>query len=64
MDKTELIRELYTRLDKKVPMKTLDSVLDCTLQIISERLKKGEVVNLADFGTFAIADKVIKKIKV
>ena len=62
MNKTEIVRDVYERLDKKIPIKQLDSVLDAILEIMSERLTKGEEVQLAEFGTFSLADRTIKPI--
>ena len=59
MNKTEIIREVYERLDKKIPMKKLEISLDSILEIMSERLKKGEEIQLAEFGTFSLAERTI-----
>lgn len=62
MNKSELIREVHQRMDKKFPLKELDAIVDAMLAIMSEKLKAGEEVQLADFGTFAIKSSSVKTI--
>ena len=63
MNKTEIVREIYDKSDKKVSLKELDKIINSLIEIMSERLKKGEEIQLADFGTFSVASKSIKSLK-
>ncbi len=60
MNKIEIIHQVYERLDKKIPMKDLEKIFELFLNVMSDELKKGNEVQLADFGTFALAEKSIK----
>jgi nucleoid DNA-binding protein len=60
MNKTELIHQVYDRLNKKVPMKDLDNILDAILDVMADGLQRGEEVQLSEFGTFSIAKKTIQ----
>ena len=62
MNKSELIREVHQRMDKKIALKDIDSTVDSLIEIMSEKLKQGEEIQLADFGTFSLAKKTIKSI--
>lgn len=62
MNKSELIREVHERMDKKIALKELDQIVDAMLTIMSDKLKAGEEVQLSDFGTFSVASKSIKSI--
>jgi nucleoid DNA-binding protein len=62
MNKSDIVRQVYERLDKKTSMKELDSIIDTLLDVMSESLKRGEEVQLSDFGTFSIAQDTIKSI--
>jgi nucleoid DNA-binding protein len=62
MNKTEIIREVHQRMGKKVTLKDIDSMVNSLIEIMSENLKKGEEIQLADFGTFSLAKKTIKSI--
>ena len=63
MNKSELIREVHERTDKKLTLKELDLMVNTMLEIMSEKLKQGEEIQLADFGTFSLASKSIKSLK-
>jgi nucleoid DNA-binding protein len=63
MNKSELIREVHERMDKKMTLKEIDSMVEVMLEVMSEKLKSGEEVQLADFGTFSVASKSIKSLK-
>ena len=63
MNKSELIREVHERTDKKLTLKELDLMVNTMLEIMSEKLKQGEEIQLADFGTFSLASKTIKSLK-
>lgn len=62
MNKSELIREVHERMGKKVSMKELDQIVDAMLAIMSDKLKAGEEVQLADFGTFALKSSSVMTI--
>lgn len=62
MNKSELIREVHERMDKKMTLKDIDAMVDVMLLVMSERLKAGEEVQLADFGTFALKTSSVKTI--
>jgi nucleoid DNA-binding protein len=63
MNKSELIREVHERTDKKITLKDLDLMFNTMIEIMSEKLKQGEEIQLADFGTFSVARKSIKSLK-
>ena len=62
MTKDDLIRELHQKLSKKHTMKDLTVIVDEMLNLMSEKLQKGEEIQLADFGTFSVAEKTIKSV--
>ena len=62
MTKDDLIRELYKNLSEKHSLKDLTVIVDEIFNIMAEKLKKGEEVQLSDFGTFSVADKTIKSV--
>ena len=64
MNKSELIREVHDRIDKKVTLKELDQIVDVMLDIMSAKLKEGEEIQLADFGTFALTKFAVKPAEV
>lgn len=67
MNKDDIIRAVYEKLDKKVPMIKVEECLDGILDVISEGLKQGKEIQLSDFGTFSLTSKsiqpVIKSVK-
>jgi nucleoid DNA-binding protein len=64
MNKSDLIREVHERMDKKVSMKELDLIVDAMLEIMSDKLKTGEEVQLAEFGTFSLTKFAVKPAEV
>ena len=62
MNKSELVREVHERMDKKVSLKDLDLIVDAMLAIMSDKLKAGGEVQLADFGTFSLKSSSVKTI--
>lgn len=64
MNKSELIREVHERMGKKVSMKELDEIVDAMLAIMLDKLKAGEEIQLADFGTFALTKFAVKPAEV
>lgn len=63
MNKSELIREVHERTNKKIALKDLDLMVNTMIEVMSEKLKQGEEIQLADFGTFSLASKSIKSLK-
>ena len=63
MNKSELIREVHERTDKNITLKDLDLIVNTMIEIMSEKLKQGEEIQLSDFGTFSIASNSIKSLK-
>lgn len=62
MNKSDIVRQVYEKLNKKISMKELDSVIDAMLDVMSDALKNGEEVQLSDFGTFSFSKDTIKSI--
>ena len=62
MTKDNLIRELHEKLGKKHTLKDLTLFVDETFAVIADGLKRGEEIQLADFGTFSLADKTMKSV--
>lgn len=60
MNKSELIREVHQRMDKKITLKDIDSMVNSLIEIMSEKLKQGEEIQLDDFGTFGLSSSVLK----
>ena len=60
MNKSELIREVHERTDKKLSLKDLDLMVNSMIEIMSEKLKSGEEIQLDEFGTFGLSSSVIK----
>jgi nucleoid DNA-binding protein len=60
MNKSELIREVHQRMDKKITLKDIDSMVNSLFEIMSEKLKQGEEIQLDDFGTFGLSSSVLK----
>jgi DNA-binding protein HU-beta len=54
MNKGELIDEVAKVLDSK---KQARDAVECVLESISKRLKKGEAVTLVGFGTFKVSQR-------
>jgi len=61
MNKSELIREVHERTDKNITLKDLDLIVNTMIEIMSEKLKQGEEIQLSDFGTFSLPENVVKK---
>ena len=64
MNKSDLIREVHERMGKKMTLKDIDGMVDVMLQVMSEKLKAGEEIQLADFGTFALTKFAVKPAEV
>lgn len=62
MNKTELIRSVYEKLDKKIPLIKIEECLDGILEVMSDGLKRGEEIQLSDFGTFSLTSKSIQPV--
>jgi nucleoid DNA-binding protein len=62
VNKSDLIRAVHENLDQKIAINDIDQMVDAMLSIISDKLKVGEEVQLADFGTFALKSSSVKTI--
>lgn len=60
MNKSDLAREVHEKLDQKISIKDIDQMVDAMLSIISDKLKAGEEVQLADFGTLSQTKFAVK----
>jgi nucleoid DNA-binding protein len=60
--KDDLIRDLHERLGKKHTLKDLTTIVDATFDVVADGLGRGDEIQLADFGTFSLADKTIKSV--
>lgn len=61
MTKEDLIREIALR-QPKMTKKDISTLVDEFFAVISDALKRGEEVQLGDFGTFSLADKTMKSV--
>ena len=59
MNKSDLIREVHQKMNKKIALKDIDAMVNSLFEVMSEKLKSGEEVQLDDFGTFAMPEKVM-----
>ena len=64
MNKSDLIREIHERMDKKMTIKDIDFTVNVMLDVIADKLKEGEEVQLADFGTFTLSKFAVKPAEV
>ena len=62
MNKAELVRAVYESKTAKLSMIEIDAVISEMLSIMSDKLKSGEEIQLADFGTFALKSSSVKTI--
>ncbi len=62
MNKSDLVRAVYESKTTKLSMIEIDAVVSEMLSIMSDKLKSGEEIQLADFGTFSLAHRSIKSI--
>ncbi len=60
MNKSDLIRAVHEKNGDKMTLMQIDSVVTEMLAIMGERLKAGEEIQLADFGTFALTKFAVK----
>jgi len=60
MTKSDLIREIHARSDNKFTLKDLDGLVETIFGVISERLGKGEEVQIANFGSFSLTRFTVK----
>jgi nucleoid DNA-binding protein len=60
LNKSELIRDIHERTDKKLSLKDLDIMVNTMIEIMSEKLIQGEEIQLDDFGTFGLSSSVMK----
>lgn len=54
MNKSELIRAVYEKSDKKIPLIKIEECLNGILDVMADSLKNGEEIQLGDFGNFKI----------
>jgi nucleoid DNA-binding protein len=64
MNKSDLVRAVHEKMDQKIALKDIDQMVDAMLSIMSDRLKAGEEVQLADFGTFSQTKFAVKPAEV
>jgi nucleoid DNA-binding protein len=64
VNKSDLVRAVHEKLDRKIAIKDIDQMVDAMLSIMSEKLKAGEEVQLADFGTFSQTKFAVKPAEV
>jgi nucleoid DNA-binding protein len=62
MNKSDLVRAVYEKMDQRIALKDIDQIVDAMLAIMADKLKAGEEVQLADFGTFSIKTASVKTI--
>lgn len=62
MNKVDIVRQIYEKSNKKIPMKDLDIIVEQIFVTITDTLSKGEEVHIADFGSFALPDELIKPV--
>jgi nucleoid DNA-binding protein len=60
MNKTDIVRHLYEKSDKKIPMKELDLIVSDVFDVISEGIKRGEEIQISGFGSFTLPMNVTK----
>jgi nucleoid DNA-binding protein len=60
MNKTEIVHQVHKNLESKVPLKTIDEVVDTLLDVITESLRQGQDVQLGDFGTLSLTKFAVK----
>ncbi len=49
MDKSDLVRAVYQKMDQGIAQKDIDQMVDAMLSIMSDKLKAGEELQLAKF---------------
>jgi len=62
MNKSELIRAVYEKSDKKIPLIKIEECLNGILDVMADSLKNGEEIQLGDFGTFSLENQKSKTI--
>ena len=62
MNKVDIVRQIYEKSNKKIPMKDLDVIVEQIFVSITDALSKGEEIHIADFGSFALPDELIKPV--
>ena len=62
MNKSDLVRAVYESKATKLSMIEIDAVINEMLSIMSDKLKSGEEIQLADFGTFSFRASSVKTI--
>ncbi len=62
MNKNDIIRAVYKKLDERIPMTKIEECLDGILDVMSDGLREGKEIQLSDFGTFSLAKKSIQPV--
>lgn len=62
LSKVDVVHQLYEQSEKKIPMKELDILVERIFDIISDALLKGEEIQIAGFGTFALSKQMQKPV--
>ncbi len=60
MNKSYLIRKVHERMKKKVSLKVIDQLVDVIMEVIFDKLKTGEEVQIHDFGAFRLSDSALQ----
>lgn len=60
MNKTDIVRQIYEKSDKKIPMKDLDQIVSKVFDLITEGIKEGKEVQISGFGSFSLPTQVTK----
>jgi nucleoid DNA-binding protein len=60
MNKTDIVRQIYEKSDKKIPMKDLDLIVSDVFDLISDGIKQGKEIQISGFGSFSLPTKVTK----
>jgi hypothetical protein len=64
MNKIDLIDKIYLQqpVEKKLSKIQIGKIVDSVFDIMSEELEKGKEVQISDFGTFGLTNKITKPI--
>jgi len=60
--KVDIVHSLFESSDKKIPMKSLDILVEGIFNLMSEALSKGEEVHISGFGTFSQTEQIRKPV--
>lgn len=62
MNKEEIIRAVHQQHNAKYTLKDISEIFDAMLDVMGDALAKGEELQLADFGTFALERHAVKSV--